>query len=1572
MEVTNTKAGMLSSMATSTVCTVTVSSEFVNIAKGKPYTFSTESLNWANADDGIKLTDDITPNSTDYTAEGFVAVHTGDGVTTLDITIDLGSEMSFKQVAVDTLLSINGIKAIEKGSISYSSNGTDWTEMGKIDHTQTELGVETILVQSEALVTGRYVKLSYEDSNSWHGLAEIRVWGEAGETPPSDTSVDYTATGTVADISSDVTFADGKFSVPSTVSEFTFTDNGVSLKATKTDGSWTITGESLIYGVKADSNVTEGYGWEAAKPLPDNWQDWLTDGKAVINEGDISTSGRLTWGSVPAFQQEEGFVPTYTFELDPAKSFKQIRIGTVVIPKGDVVVATQPKSVKIELEKDGKWVTLFDNTDTPYTREDQNKVFVFSGDTDISGSKLRISTAVHGEVDAWPGTAINEIEVLADAASANVDGALTAPEGPVDTAATPTIGTDLEAAKTATVGDEVTFTVAASTTDAGTLSYQWYKNDVAIDGATEASYTISAAADTDAGSYKVVVTNTNGTATATATSTACVLTVEAPVVSDNLIFGKAYTLDATSHTDNDDSNSGDPSKTKLTDGVRFADPIAYNDGNSVLFKADSGVNDIVLSYDFGKDITFKEISMGVLRISGWGIDGMSNLQIEANIDGEWKTIYNANPNNATMDSAEVVTGKNDYFVSSDPITASGLRFTMTKVTAFIVLDEIEVKAEPTEGATKTGALVVPTAPAVEFTNVAKNASYTTTLPDKYYSSADHVWNDPDNKFLTDGVKGTAPWGQEFVCYGAFTQEETTKADWTWTIDLGGIKEINGVKFSGFAWYDTYYAYNPKGYTVSYIDEADESHQLTAVADTGVDVDRFNYGNLYEYSYEIPDQGTVKAKKIVITMQPYSNYLCIDEIEVMGVDNGEVPPADTADTPSIDTDLEAAKFAKIGDKVTFTVAASTTDSGILSYQWYKDDVAIDGAIEATYTIDSVADIDAGSYKVVVTNTNGTATATATSTVCALTAVSTANLLYGIPFTTAVAHDNFAGYSGLDADPNHVYWLTNGEASLEGSYSEKGHIAYAASGVGDADLTFNFGKEITFNQITLSTVKGEIWNAEDGVPDHITIAAQINGKWKTILDKSGFDRSVSKEFVFATDGEAITATGLKFYLYPRNGVAQAVHLTEIEVLADAGTATDGTLAFVADEEIAYDGNPTFVMVGNTYVKDGANPDAAALVSYDASAKKFIVAGGQGVTRFSFSDNGTAKTFVKTDNTWVVSDIDNLIFGIPYAYTEDKYHDSTPDANKIKLTDGNSEVATWSAPGTVGFFPDDGVAHINFDFGKSVTFKEIRLGNYAGDAGIQNVKNVKIEILKEDGTYMTILNLKGSSDFGAYHEFIFNSDAAFTAKGMRLTLVGNTGYHFYNELQVLAEKSADPADAPLAEEVAEQNPNLLADVGWTSTTFTGGLWNATTASTTLTDGVIATDDVTYANSVGFTDETATFVYDKPVSFKEAKLYTVVPYDFKSLTPTGIKVEVYKDGAWVAVVDKQDFTVQEAGKCYVFTTENGETITGDKVQFTVFRNTTADGRMSSLSLTEFQLFATPTGVTADAIMAMPEGVIE
>ena len=59
----------------------------------------------------------------------------------------------------------------------------------------------------------------------------------------------------------------------------------------------------------------------------------------------------------------------------------------------------------------------------------------------------------------------------------------------------------------------------------------------------------------------------------------------------------------------------------------------------------------------------------------------------------------------------------------------------------------------------------------------------------------------------------------------------------------------------------------------------------------------------------------------------------------------------------------------GDSVTFTVRAEGTAP--LNYQWYKDEVVIEGATSTTYTIKSVTAEDLGNYKVVVTNTEGEA-------------------------------------------------------------------------------------------------------------------------------------------------------------------------------------------------------------------------------------------------------------------------------------------------------------------------------------------------------------------------------------------------------------------------------------------------------------------------------------------------------------------------------------------------------------------------------------------------------------------------
>src|SRR5690606_38307337 len=57
-------------------------------------------------------------------------------------------------------------------------------------------------------------------------------------------------------------------------------------------------------------------------------------------------------------------------------------------------------------------------------------------------------------------------------------------------------------------GDDVTLSVTA--TGDGELSYQWEKDGVAIDGATDATFVITDAQVDDSGTYTVVVTNDSG------------------------------------------------------------------------------------------------------------------------------------------------------------------------------------------------------------------------------------------------------------------------------------------------------------------------------------------------------------------------------------------------------------------------------------------------------------------------------------------------------------------------------------------------------------------------------------------------------------------------------------------------------------------------------------------------------------------------------------------------------------------------------------------------------------------------------------------------------------------------------------------------------------------------------------------------------------------------------------------------------------------------------------------------------------------------------------------------------
>lgn len=89
----------------------------------------------------------------------------------------------------------------------------------------------------------------------------------------------------------------------------------------------------------------------------------------------------------------------------------------------------------------------------------------------------------------------------------------------------------------------------------------------------------------------------------------------------------------------------------------------------------------------------------------------------------------------------------------------------------------------------------------------------------------------------------------------------------------------------------------------------------------------------------------------------------------------------------------------GRSATLSATGSTTDLGVLTYQWYKGTTLITGATSSSYTISPVSSADSGDYKVVVTNTYRGLTASVDSNVATLTVNAVMSASFGGPTLTA---------------------------------------------------------------------------------------------------------------------------------------------------------------------------------------------------------------------------------------------------------------------------------------------------------------------------------------------------------------------------------------------------------------------------------------------------------------------------------------------------------------------------------------------------------------------------------------------
>lgn len=136
----------------------------------------------------------------------------------------------------------------------------------------------------------------------------------------------------------------------------------------------------------------------------------------------------------------------------------------------------------------------------------------------------------------------------------------------------PTI-TAQPASQTIAAGQTATFSVTATGT---TLTYQWQKNGIAINGATSSSYTTPALTSSDDGAEFAVVVTSN--AAANVTSIAAILTVNPGPDGIKVIILQQYDPDPKGVNPNDPDNTG----THVLGKIRLHD---YTVGTTIILSA---------------------------------------------------------------------------------------------------------------------------------------------------------------------------------------------------------------------------------------------------------------------------------------------------------------------------------------------------------------------------------------------------------------------------------------------------------------------------------------------------------------------------------------------------------------------------------------------------------------------------------------------------------------------------------------------------------------------------------------------------------------------------------------------------------------------------------------------------------------------------------------------------------------------------------------------------------------------------------------------------------------------------
>ncbi|MDP3352523.1 MAG: T9SS type A sorting domain-containing protein [Flavobacteriaceae bacterium] len=520
------------------------------------------------------------------------------------------------------------------------------------------------------------------------------------------------------------------------------------------------------------------------------------------------------------------------------------------------------------------------------------------------------------------------------------------------------------ASQTICLGTSVTFTVAADSRLGGALSYQWKKAGIDIATATSSSYTISAVALTDAATYTVVVTNSCGSVTSSdavlvvkqvplitaqpaASQTICLGSpVTFTVAADSRLGGalsyqwKKAGVDIATAT----SASYTISAVALTDAATYTVVVTNSCGSVTSSDAVLVVKQVPLitaqpaasqTICLGTSVTFSvtaDSRLGGTLSYQWKKDGVNvgstsasyTISAVALTDAATYTVVVTNSCGDVTSSNAVLAVSQVPLITAQPAASqticlgTSVTFTVTADSRLGGTLNYQWKKDGVDIATATSASYT-----ISSVALADAATYTVV-----------VTNSCGSVTSSDAVLAVSQ--VPLITTQPLTQPVCEKGSLTLTV-------VADTRFGGTL------SYQWKKGGVSITDATSASYTISDVALT----DAGSYTVVVTNSC-----GTVTSNAAIITVRPAT---AITKITIDGVD------------------YTAPITFNYGCKTPLLRVFATgyqIFANPLRYQWYKNDVAITGAVLPIYNVPPATDAGTYTYKVVVAGYCGTAQSSVT--------------------------------------------------------------------------------------------------------------------------------------------------------------------------------------------------------------------------------------------------------------------------------------------------------------------------------------------------------------------------------------------------------------------------------------------------------------------------------------------------------------------------------------------------------------------------------------------------------------------